>query len=200
MAGGRPAREEEGVLGPDGFSLLRWAGVSCEMYKDRYYNPRVERVSRFGRRWRIVYYLPGDDRPARGSNTNAAPAQAGDAAAAPLMANPVTQVDPTAQLRMAADEAGRAAARAAAEFQALAAQVGVDPRELQDAAARARDATAEMDRTVNLLERAVTPRPERQAVPGGWAIFLSWFFGGTRLRETPAQKLGRVLDTIQFWP
>jgi hypothetical protein len=34
--------------------------VRCEVRKDRGYNDKLERVYRFGRRWRVVYYLPGD--------------------------------------------------------------------------------------------------------------------------------------------
>ena len=56
-----PAVREEGLFRPGGWSLLRCAGVRCEIRKDRYYSRRYERVARFGRRWRILYYLPGDD-------------------------------------------------------------------------------------------------------------------------------------------
>lgn len=56
-----PAVREDGLFRPGGWSLLRYAGVRCEIRKDRYYSQRYERVARFGRRWRILYYLPGDD-------------------------------------------------------------------------------------------------------------------------------------------
>ncbi|KAG8667807.1 hypothetical protein FPOAC2_13005 [Fusarium poae] len=42
------------------WNLMRWAGVKCEMIKDDGYNVMVPRVYRFGRRWRLVYSLPGD--------------------------------------------------------------------------------------------------------------------------------------------
>jgi len=42
------------------WNLLRQADVECEIEKDRYFNPRLERVYRFGRRWRIRFYVPGD--------------------------------------------------------------------------------------------------------------------------------------------
>jgi hypothetical protein len=54
-----PVREA-GLL-PTKWSVLDFAGVSCEIQKDRYYNQHVERVYRFGRRWRIVYSVKGDE-------------------------------------------------------------------------------------------------------------------------------------------
>ena len=56
-----PPVTEDGLLsGPKGWSFLSLANVECEVVKDRYYNDNIERVYRFGRRWRIVYYLPGE--------------------------------------------------------------------------------------------------------------------------------------------
>ncbi|KAM7219404.1 Amino acid permease domain containing protein [Rhypophila decipiens] len=53
--------ETQGLLGPNNkMNLLRLANVTCEIEKDRYYNPGLERVYRFGRRWRIRWYVPGD--------------------------------------------------------------------------------------------------------------------------------------------
>ncbi|KAI6763249.1 hypothetical protein HG531_013146 [Fusarium graminearum] len=52
----------EGILSPESpFNLMKYAGVVCEMKKDRVHNKRVERVFRFGRRWRMRYYLEGYD-------------------------------------------------------------------------------------------------------------------------------------------
>ncbi|KAH7143767.1 amino acid permease-domain-containing protein [Dactylonectria macrodidyma] len=58
-----PPIVEEGLFSPNGFSLLRLANVKCEIRKDRYFNPELDRVRRFGRRWRIVFSVPGDDLP-----------------------------------------------------------------------------------------------------------------------------------------
>ncbi|KAK4209015.1 amino acid permease-domain-containing protein [Rhypophila decipiens] len=53
--------ETQGLLEPNNkMNLLRLANVTCEIEKDRYYNPSLERVYRFGRRWRIRWYVPGD--------------------------------------------------------------------------------------------------------------------------------------------
>ncbi|KAK4221863.1 high-affinity methionine permease [Podospora fimiseda] len=51
---------ENGIYSHKKWSLLNMAGVECEIVRDRYHNPNVERVYRFGRRWRIMYYLPGE--------------------------------------------------------------------------------------------------------------------------------------------
>ncbi|KAK4167859.1 high-affinity methionine permease [Cladorrhinum sp. PSN259] len=51
---------ENGIYSHKKWSLLNLAGVECEIVKDRYYNTRLERVHRFGRRWRIMYYLAGE--------------------------------------------------------------------------------------------------------------------------------------------
>ncbi|KAH7159768.1 hypothetical protein B0J13DRAFT_580965 [Dactylonectria estremocensis] len=56
-----PPIVEEGLFSPNGFSFLRLANVKCEIRKDRYFNPELDRVRRFGRRWRIVFSVPGDD-------------------------------------------------------------------------------------------------------------------------------------------
>ncbi|KAL6922932.1 hypothetical protein FSST1_000206 [Fusarium sambucinum] len=42
------------------WNLMRWAGVRCEMIKYEQYDEDNPRVYRFGRRWRLVYSLPGD--------------------------------------------------------------------------------------------------------------------------------------------
>lgn len=86
-----------------------------------------------------------------------------------------------------------------AQFNALAAQVGADPGEVDAAAARVRDAVTRMNVAVARFNSAV-PRGRQEQAAGAWADFLYWFFGGTRLRETPAEKLGTVLDTIRCWP
>ncbi|KAF4459686.1 High-affinity methionine permease [Fusarium albosuccineum] len=43
------------------WNLMRWADVQCEIRKNYVYGTSLERVYRFGRRWKIVYYVPGDD-------------------------------------------------------------------------------------------------------------------------------------------
>ncbi|RSL42441.1 hypothetical protein CEP53_012195 [Fusarium sp. AF-6] len=57
----RPPLEMDGPISQESrWNLLRWAGVQCEIRKDRTYDMKLERVYRFGRRWRIIYHLPGD--------------------------------------------------------------------------------------------------------------------------------------------
>ncbi|RSL86677.1 hypothetical protein CDV31_016365 [Fusarium ambrosium] len=41
-------------------NLMRRANVQCEIRKNYTYDKKLERVYRFGRRWRMVYYVPGD--------------------------------------------------------------------------------------------------------------------------------------------
>jgi hypothetical protein len=73
----RPPIEEEGLLRSESkLNFLRLANVRATIRKDRYYNGRLERVYRFGRRWRIIYSLPGDDpdparQPAANGHANA---------------------------------------------------------------------------------------------------------------------------------
>ncbi|KAK3369226.1 amino acid permease-domain-containing protein [Lasiosphaeria ovina] len=56
--------EKQGLLEPKNkLNLLRLANVTCEIEKDRYFNMRLERVYRFGRRWRIRLHVPGDRPP-----------------------------------------------------------------------------------------------------------------------------------------
>nr|CEG05097.1 unnamed protein product [Fusarium clavum] len=53
---------EKGILKPTNPSnLMKYAGVACEMEKDHSYNRNIERVFRFGRRWRLRYTLVGYD-------------------------------------------------------------------------------------------------------------------------------------------
>ncbi|KAF7556406.1 hypothetical protein G7Z17_g1479 [Cylindrodendrum hubeiense] len=62
---------EEGLLAEGSWlNLLRFANVRCEIRKDRYFDTERDRVRRFGRRWRIVYSLPGDDDPAPAESGN----------------------------------------------------------------------------------------------------------------------------------
>ncbi|CAG2002092.1 unnamed protein product [Fusarium graminearum] len=42
------------------WNWMRWARVKCEMIKDDHYTEGIPRIYRFGRRWRLVYSLPGD--------------------------------------------------------------------------------------------------------------------------------------------
>ncbi|XEU94919.1 hypothetical protein FSHL1_000203 [Fusarium sambucinum] len=68
----------DGILKEDSrWNLMRWAGVKCEMVKDERYDMDVPRVYRFGRRWRLVYSLPGDvmemDRVGQGHRRQAMP-------------------------------------------------------------------------------------------------------------------------------
>lgn len=60
---GSPSRGfQKGILKPTSpFNLMRYACVVCEIQKDDFYNRNVERVFRFGRRWRMRYYLTGYD-------------------------------------------------------------------------------------------------------------------------------------------
>ncbi|KAF5233636.1 hypothetical protein FAUST_8072 [Fusarium austroamericanum] len=58
---GETAEVVNGVLSDNSiWNLMRWAGVKCEMIKDSRYTEDIPRVYRFGRRWRLVYSLPGD--------------------------------------------------------------------------------------------------------------------------------------------
>lgn len=51
----------EGILSPTSpLNLMRYAGVVCEMRKDYSYKS-VERVFRFGRRWKMIYSITGYD-------------------------------------------------------------------------------------------------------------------------------------------
>ena len=43
------------------FSILRWANVRSEVHFDNLYDEDLARVYRFGRRWRVLYFLPGDE-------------------------------------------------------------------------------------------------------------------------------------------
>lgn len=57
-----PPVVERGLLANSSpWNLLRFANVTYEIRKDRYFDTELDRVRRFGRRWRVVYYLPGDD-------------------------------------------------------------------------------------------------------------------------------------------
>ncbi|KAJ4207539.1 hypothetical protein NW759_013939 [Fusarium solani] len=50
-----------GILGEQRwFNLMGWAKVRCEIRKNYTYDKKLERVYRFGRRWRMVYSVPGD--------------------------------------------------------------------------------------------------------------------------------------------
>ncbi|KAJ4259729.1 hypothetical protein NW762_007660 [Fusarium torreyae] len=52
---------QAGILQPQSWlNLMRWGGVQCESRKSDTYDRKLERVYRFGRRWRVIYYLPGD--------------------------------------------------------------------------------------------------------------------------------------------
>ncbi|KAH7129527.1 hypothetical protein B0J13DRAFT_588415 [Dactylonectria estremocensis] len=56
-----PLVAQEGLIRrTNWWNWMRWAGVQCEIRKNYTYDMKLERVYRFGRRWRIVYYLPGD--------------------------------------------------------------------------------------------------------------------------------------------
>lgn len=66
-----PPVVERGLLARSSpWNLLRFANVTYEIRKDRYFDTELDRVRRFGRRWRIIYYLPGDDAPAPIENGN----------------------------------------------------------------------------------------------------------------------------------
>jgi hypothetical protein len=50
-----------GILAPNsGWNLMKHAGVRCIIHKDYSYK-NIERVSRFGRRWEMVYAIQGVD-------------------------------------------------------------------------------------------------------------------------------------------
>ncbi len=65
---GSPGRGAGRFAGPlAGFPWLNpmeWAGIKVEIRMDHTYDPELERVHRFGRRWR-VRYLPRLDRRVR---------------------------------------------------------------------------------------------------------------------------------------
>jgi len=106
---GAPRVEEEALLSPHSkLNLMQLANVRVEITKDRYFNPRLERVYRFGRRWRISFDVDENDQ--------------------------------------------------------VADQIGQDS----------------------------------QHPPLTWATFLYWLFGGSRLIDTPAQKVGRWWDRWNF--
>ncbi|KAI6749337.1 hypothetical protein HG530_015176 [Fusarium avenaceum] len=55
------SRMYEGILKPESrFNLMKHAGVRCDIHKDYFYK-RVERMYRFGRRWRMQYSIRGVD-------------------------------------------------------------------------------------------------------------------------------------------
>ncbi|KAF4968332.1 hypothetical protein FSARC_4278 [Fusarium sarcochroum] len=55
------AVRQEGIVPPQSWlNWMRWAGVQCEIRKNDTYDKKLERVYRFGRRWKVVCYPPGD--------------------------------------------------------------------------------------------------------------------------------------------
>jgi hypothetical protein len=58
-------RMYEGILKPESrLNLMKHAGVRCEIHKDYFYK-KVERMFRFGRRWRMQYSIRGVDAEVR---------------------------------------------------------------------------------------------------------------------------------------
>ncbi|KAM6530406.1 hypothetical protein FALCPG4_008533 [Fusarium falciforme] len=55
-----PVRQDGIINVQSRWNLMRWANVQCEIRKDYTYDRELERVYRFGRRWRIIYSVPGD--------------------------------------------------------------------------------------------------------------------------------------------
>ncbi|KAH7142073.1 amino acid permease-domain-containing protein [Dactylonectria macrodidyma] len=56
-----PPVAQEGLMRrTNWWNWMRWAGVQCEIRKSYTYDMELERVYRFGRRWKIIYHLPGD--------------------------------------------------------------------------------------------------------------------------------------------
>ncbi|KAI8716964.1 hypothetical protein NCS52_00991200 [Fusarium sp. LHS14.1] len=55
-----PVRQDGIVDAQSGWNLMRWANVQCEIKKDYTYDRELERVYRFGRRWRAIYSVPVD--------------------------------------------------------------------------------------------------------------------------------------------
>ncbi|RSM08719.1 hypothetical protein CEP52_004447 [Fusarium oligoseptatum] len=56
-----PPLEMDGPISQESrWNLMRLAGIQCEIRKDSTYDLELERVYRFGRRWRIIYHLRGD--------------------------------------------------------------------------------------------------------------------------------------------
>lgn len=55
-----PVRQDGVINAQSGWNLMRWANVQCEIKKDYTYDRELERVYRFGRRWRAIYSVPGD--------------------------------------------------------------------------------------------------------------------------------------------
>jgi hypothetical protein len=54
-------RMYEGILKPESrLNLMKHAGVRCDIHKDYFYK-KVERMYRFGRRWRMQYSIRGVD-------------------------------------------------------------------------------------------------------------------------------------------
>ncbi|RSL84282.1 hypothetical protein CEP51_004019 [Fusarium floridanum] len=57
-----PPLEMDGPISQESrWNLMRLAGIQCEIRKDSTYDLELERVYRFGRRWRIIYHLRGDE-------------------------------------------------------------------------------------------------------------------------------------------
>ena len=57
----RAVIQERGILRRKSWwNWMRLARVQCEVRKSYTYDRRLERVYRFGRRWRVIYYVPGD--------------------------------------------------------------------------------------------------------------------------------------------
>ncbi|RSL89325.1 hypothetical protein CEP51_001272 [Fusarium floridanum] len=68
--------KEDGILDAQSrWNLMRWANVQCEIRKDYTYDMELERVFRFGRRWRAIYSVPGDPsyEPPAGEDSSATP-------------------------------------------------------------------------------------------------------------------------------
>lgn len=57
-----PPALHEGFMRPRSWwNWMRCGGVQCEIRKSYTYDRKLERVYRFGRRWRVIYHLPGDE-------------------------------------------------------------------------------------------------------------------------------------------
>ncbi|RSL95486.1 hypothetical protein CDV31_013883 [Fusarium ambrosium] len=55
-----PVKQDGIINAQSRWNLMRWANVQCEIRKDYTYDRELERVFRFGRRWRAIYSVPGD--------------------------------------------------------------------------------------------------------------------------------------------
>jgi hypothetical protein len=96
---------------------------------------------------------------------------------------PAPAGDAAAPIRSAADKIDEAAVAvndAATEVNAAAARVNAIA--WANAAAQANGVVA----------RKQEDQPDRLT----WSMFLYWFFGGTRLRKSPAERFGRFLDVL----